>query len=476
MDFFPIFLQLKGQPVLLVGGAAAARNKLELLLKAGAQVTWVATAWDKSLEPFVDHPSVDLVQSSFEPSLLDHKKLVYVATEEPGLAEEVSRLTQERNLPVNVVDQADLCSFITPSLVDRSPLLMAVSSSGVCPRLSRLVRAKLETLFPQSYGRLAVLLGEFRLLSRERLGSAETRRHFWDKLFNSPVIEMFLSGQEKLAEKTMVQALENHQANPDPTGEVCLVGAGPGDPDLLTLRALRLVQNADVIVYDRLVSPKILDYARRESEKIYVGKKSADHTLAQEEINQTLVRLAKEGKLVVRLKGGDPFIFGRGGEELEELAAMGVDFQVVPGVTAASGCGVYAGIPLTHRDYAQSVRFVTGHMQKDGSLNLDWKSLVSKQQTLVFYMGLATLGTISSKLIEHGMDAKMPVALVEKGTTYQQRVVISDLAHIAETVDTQKLVPPTMVIVGEVVQLSKKLQWFQPNDFEPTAETPFQQP
>jgi len=475
MEYFPIFMNLKSQPVLVVGGAESARNKLQLLLKAGALVTWVAEEIEFQVDS-LENPNLNRLKTPFEASHLEGKKLVYVASDDPNLAAEVSQLANQKNLPVNVVDNTELCSFITPSLVDRSPLMIAVSSSGVCPRLSRLVRAKLETLLPQSYSRLADLLGEFRLVARKTLGSIDSRRRFWDKLFNSPVIEMFLSGQEKLAEKTMVHALETHHLNPNPKGEVCLVGAGPGDPDLLTLRALRLIQNADVIVYDRLVSPKILDYARREAEKIYVGKKASEHTLPQDQINETLVRLAQEGKLVVRLKGGDPFIFGRGGEELEELVAMGIDFQVVPGVTAASGCGVYAGIPLTHRDYAQSVRFVTGHMQQDGSLNLDWKSLASPNQTLVFYMGLATLETISTNLTNHGMPASTPVALIEKGTTYQQRVVISYLAQIGEVVARESMVPPTLVIVGEVVGLASKLKWFDPNKFESSVETPFQQP
>ncbi|MDT8446993.1 MAG: siroheme synthase CysG [bacterium] len=474
MDFLPLFLEIKGQPVLVVGGAEGARNKLELVLKAGGKITLLAPEVHASIEPLLSE--LTWKKEAFNETHLAGVKLVFVCTNEPDLAAKVSRLAQERGLPINVVDVPELCSFIMPSIIDRSPLVMAVSSSGNCPRLSRLVRAKLETLFPQSYSRLAQMMGEFRDKSRTLFKDAEERRQFWDKIFNSPIVEMFLSGKEKMAQEALEREIASHHLELDKHGVVSLVGAGPGDPDLLTLRALRLIQNADVLVYDRLVSPVILDYARREAEKIYVGKKSAEHSVPQEGINQILVDKAKEGKNVVRLKGGDPFIFGRGGEEIELLVQSGIEFQVVPGITAASGAGTYAGIPLTHRDCAQSVRFITGHMKKDGSLELDWEHMTQANQTLVFYMGLSTLPVISERLIAHGVEPQMPVALIERATTYNMRVIITNVSEMARKAQEEHLEPPTLVIIGKVVGLRKTLKWYEPADFDDPSAPPFLQP
>lgn len=474
MDFLPLFVEIKDKPVLVVGGAEGVRNKLELVLKAGGAVTLVAKSLHESVEPLLER--VKHLREDFNETHLAGVKLVFVCTEDKAVAEKVSRLAQERGLPVNVVDEPELCSFIMPSIIDRSPLVMAVSSSGNCPRLSRLVRAKLESLFPQSYSRLAQMMGEFRDKSRNLFKDAAERRQFWDKIFNSPIIEMFLSGKEKMAQDALEKEIESHSLEIEKHGIVSLVGAGPGDPDLLTLRALRLIQTADVLVYDRLVSPVILEYARREAEKIYVGKKSAEHTVPQEGINQILVDKAKEGKNVVRLKGGDPFIFGRGGEEIELLVQSNIEFQVVPGVTAASGAGTYAGIPLTHRDCAQSVRFITGHMKKDGSLDLDWEHMTQANQTLVFYMGLSTLPTISERLISHGVEPTMPVALIERGTTYNQRVFVTDVKNMPRVAVAEELAPPTLIIIGKVVGLRKTLKWYDPAEFDEPAAPPFLQP
>ncbi|OGH00153.1 MAG: uroporphyrinogen-III C-methyltransferase [Candidatus Lambdaproteobacteria bacterium RIFOXYD1_FULL_56_27] len=476
MDFFPLFLDLKGQSVLLVGGMDSARGKLELLHKAGAKILWLSPKLSPELEPLALLPGVTHSLDPFEPDHLLGMKLVLVCADDLELAARISRLAQDRGLPVNVVDRPQWCSFIMPSIIDRSPLVMAVSSSGNCPRLSRLVRAKLETLFPQSYSRLALMMGAFRESSKDQFLDPEARRRFWDRIFASPIIEMFLSGQEQMAQKALEQELVTQQSAPPRYGQVALVGAGPGDPDLLTLRALRLIQTADVVVYDRLVSPVVLEYARREAQRIYVGKKSSEHTVPQDQINQTLINLAKEGKQVVRLKGGDPFIFGRGGEEIELLVEAGIDFLVVPGVTAASGCGTYAGIPLTHRDFAQSVCFITGHLREDGTLEMQWQHLVQKNQTLVFYMGLASLPQISDQLIAHGMDPKTPVALIERGTTYNQRVYTSTLDRSPELAQKEAITPPTLIIIGAVVGLREKLKWFDPAQFDEPARPPFLQP
>ncbi len=360
-------------------------------------------------------------------------------------------------MPVNVVDQPALCSFIFPSIVDRSPLLVAVSSGGSAPVLTRLLRARLETLIPSTYGSLVDLMGRYRDSVKARILNTRLRMRFWEGVVNGPVGELMLSGQQERAEALLQTTLAQARVKPE-QGEVYLVGAGPGDPDLLTFRALRLMQQADVVLFDRLVAPEILRLVRQDAERIHVGKKRSDHTMPQEEISKLLVKLAQQGKRVLRLKGGDPFIFGRGGEEIEELAAAGIPFQIVPGITAASGCAAYAGIPLTHRDYAQSVRFVTGHL-KDDSCNLDWQQLVQPNQTVVFYMGLVSLPQICEQLIKHGCAPDTPVALIQQGTTPQQKVYTGTLQTLPEFIAVQNVQPPTLIIVGQVVKLHETLRW-----------------
>jgi uroporphyrin-III C-methyltransferase/precorrin-2 dehydrogenase/sirohydrochlorin ferrochelatase len=357
------------------------------------------------------------------------------------------------------VDQPALCSFILPSIIERAPLTVAVSSGGASPVLARLLRARLETLIPAGYGRLAALAGAFRDPVKARIKPKE-RRRFWERVLQGPVAELVFNGRDDEARKALQATLEDPRLTFS-GGEVSLVGAGPGDPDLLTFRALRLMQQADVVVYDRLVSQPILDLVRLEADRIYAGKEREKHTLPQEDINALLVRLAKEGKRVVRLKGGDPFIFGRGGEEIDTLAAEGIPFQVVPGITAAAGCASYAGIPLTHREHAQSVVFVTGHLQ-DGSLDLNWRALAQPQQTIVFYMGLLALDQLCARLAEHGLPAATPAALVQAGTTPQQRVLTGTLATLPGIVAASEVKAPTLIIIGEVVRLRERLKWFEP--------------
>jgi uroporphyrin-III C-methyltransferase/precorrin-2 dehydrogenase/sirohydrochlorin ferrochelatase len=356
-----------------------------------------------------------------------------------------------------VVDQPALCSFIFPSIVDRSPLVVAISSGGSSPVLARLLRARLETFIPSAYGSLAALLGRYRQQGRQKFASLTLRMRFWEGILNGPVAELMMSGQGEQAERLLEQQLAagNDSAM---QGEVYLVGAGPGDPDLLTFRALRLMQQADVVLYDRLVSPQILNMTRQDAEKIHVGKQRSQHTLPQPEISRLLVTLALQGKRVLRLKGGDPFIFGRGGEEIEELAAASIPFQIVPGITAASGCAAYAGIPLTHRDHAQSVRFVTGHL-KDESCDLDWPQLVQAGQTVVFYMGLLALSQICAQLIAHGRSPATPIALIQQGTTPDQKVYTGTLATLPALIADREVKAPTLIIVGEVVSLHDKLKW-----------------
>ncbi len=458
MDFLPLFHNLRGRRVLVVGGGEIALRKARLLAEAGATLRVVAPRIEPGLRSLVEQGGGELILRGYREADLYGCVLVIAATDDDQLNARVSGDAYARNLPVNVVDAPELCSVIFPAIVDRSPLMVAVSSGGDAPVLTRLMRARLETLIPSAYGRLAGLAQKFRGAVKQRFADVQQRRVFWEEVFQGPVAEQVLAGRDAEAERLLADKLAGSRERE--LGEVYLVGAGPGDPDLLTFRALRLMQQADVVLYDRLVAPAIVDMCRRDAERIYVGKRRSEHALPQEQINQQLVVLAKQGKRVLRLKGGDPFIFGRGGEEIEELAAEGIPFQVVPGITAASGCSAYAGIPLTHRDYAQSVRFVTGHL-KDNSCNLPWGDLVAPGQTLVFYMGLVGLPVICEQLIRHGCAADMPAALVQQGTTPSQRVFTGTLADLPQLVAQHEVHAPTLVIVGEVVRLRDKLAWFE---------------
>ncbi|WP_049722118.1 siroheme synthase CysG [Gilvimarinus polysaccharolyticus] len=461
MQYFPLFMQLRNQRVLLVGGGDIATRKARLLSKAGAHLVVVAPAIESELEAIVVATGGEMHRREYQHDDINGVVLVVAATDIAAVNKQVSIDAQARHLPVNVVDSPALCTVITPAIVDRSPLVIAISSGGEAPVLARMVRAKLETLIPASYGRLAALASRFRERVKQTFSSADERRRFWEDTLQGPAAELIFSGRDADAEQ-LLQARLSASANDTCQGEVYLVGGGPGDPELLTLKALRLMQQAEVVLYDRLVSPEVMELVRRDAERIYVGKRRSEHAVEQTAINQMLVNLAREGKRVLRLKGGDPFIFGRGGEEIELLAENNIPFQVVPGITAASGCAAYAGIPLTHRDYAQSVRFVTGHL-KTNNANLSWPELARVDQTLVIYMGLIELEAICAGLIQHGRLPTTPVALIEKGTTREQRVIVSDLANIARRVVAESVSAPTLLIIGEVVKLHRQLSWFAPD-------------
>ncbi|MFJ4056217.1 siroheme synthase CysG [Pseudomonas sp. NPDC089743] len=458
MDYLPLFHKLQGGRVLVVGGGEIALRKARLLADAGAALRVVAPEVDGQLAALAREGGGEVLVRGYQGADLVGCRLVIAATDDPELNAQVSAQAQALCVPVNVVDAPALCTVIFPAIVDRSPLVVAVSSGGDAPVLARLIRAKLETWIPSTYGELAALAARFRHKVKSLYPDVNQRRGFWETVFQGPIAERQLAGQGAEAER-LLQAMVDG-APVQQGGEVYLVGAGPGDPDLLTFRALRLMQQADVVLYDRLVAPPIIEMCRRDAERIYVGKRRAEHAVPQDQINRLLVDLAREGKRVLRLKGGDPFIFGRGGEEIEELAEHGIPFQVVPGITAASGCSAYGGIPLTHRDHAQSVRFVTGHL-KDGTSNLPWNDLVAPNQTLVFYMGLVGLPTICAELIRHGRASSTPAALVQQGTTRNQRVFTGTLADLPALVAKHEVHAPTLVIVGEVVQLRDKLAWFE---------------
>ncbi|AZN64904.1 uroporphyrinogen-III C-methyltransferase [Acinetobacter johnsonii] len=456
MDIFPISLKLQQQPCLIVGGGHIAYRKAVLLHKAGAVIHIIAPDIDANLLQLVEESQGQYIQALYPAQIqLNDYRLVIAATDDYAVNTQVFEDCEALKILVNSVDDPPHCRFMVPAIVDRSPLVISVASNGTSPVLSRQIRTQLETTIPHGMGKLAEFSGKWRAAVKAKISNPDERRVFWEDLYASPLKEQVFHDNLVEADRLIEQALLEWKT---PKGEVYLVGAGPGDPELLTLKALRLMQQADVVIYDRLVSPAIMELCRRDATKIYVGKARSNHAVPQEGINALLVEYASKGQRVCRLKGGDPFIFGRGGEEIQELFAAGVPFQVVPGITAASGCSAYAGIPLTHRDYAQSVRFLTGHL-KEGSPELPWDELVYQNQTLVLYMGLVGLEKICEKLIEHGQRPDMPVALISKGTTPEQKVLVGTLADIASKVEENHIQAPTLTIIGDVVSLREQLQW-----------------
>ncbi|HEX5381261.1 MAG TPA: siroheme synthase CysG [Acinetobacter sp.] len=456
MEIFPISLKLQQQPCLIVGGGRIAYRKAVLLAKAGAILHVIAPEIEPDLLTLVQQTQGQYVAAAFKTQVnLRDYRLVIAATNDRAVNQQVFEACEAEKVLVNSVDDPPHCRFMVPAIIDRSPLIISVASNGTSPVLSRQIRTQLETLIPHGMGKLAEFSGKWRATVKRKITNPDERRIFWEDLYASPLKEQVFNGNEAEADQLIEQALQEWKT---PKGEVYLVGAGPGDPELLTLKALRLMQQADVVIYDRLVSQPIMDLCRRDAEKIYVGKARSNHSVPQEGINALLVKYASQGKRVCRLKGGDPFIFGRGGEEIQELFDAGITFQVVPGITAASGCSAYAGIPLTHRDYAQSVRFLTGHL-KEGSPELPWDELVYENQTLVLYMGLVGLENTCQQLIAHGQRSNMPVALISKGTTPEQKVVVGTLADIASKVSKHHIQAPTLTIIGEVVSLREQLKW-----------------
>jgi uroporphyrin-III C-methyltransferase / precorrin-2 dehydrogenase / sirohydrochlorin ferrochelatase len=459
MQALPIFFNIQNRLCVVIGGGDVATRKVGMLLKANAAITLYSPEICHELQAMADEGKIAYVKAHFSASQLTGACMVIAATDDESVNISVSEAAKAQNIPVNVVDAPALCTFTMGSIIDRSPIVIAISSEGNAPVLARYIRAKIETMLPAAYGRIAEIAGEFRDAVKAKFSTTQARRIFWEGVLQGPVVERVLSGQEELARTLLKDAIE-HADPARNKGEVFLVGGGPGDPDLLTFRALRLMQQCDVCVYDKLVSPEVMELVRRDAELIYVGKSRDQHTMPQEEINDLLAKLALSGKRVLRLKGGDPFIFGRGGEEIQTLMEHGVPFQVVPGITAANGVSSYAGIPLTHRDYAQACLFITGHL-KEGTLDLDWVAMSRPKQTVVVYMGLVGLKEICEKLIEHGVPATMPVAVVQQGTTQRQRVVSATLADLAEKVALAGMKPPCLTIIGEVVTLRNQLNWFK---------------
>ncbi|WP_421336358.1 siroheme synthase CysG [Aeromonas veronii] len=455
MDYLPIFCRLDNKPVLLVGGGEVAERKARLLLDAGAHLTVVAPELDPELAELAANGSIEWLAGEFASEQLAGKWLVVAATDRREVNALVYQSANQAQIFANVVDDPKRSSFIMPSIIDRSPLMVAISSGGKAPVLARLLREKLEALLPQHLGAVATFAGSLRERVKARFASMGERRRFWERLLGADRLGQALARGDNASAHQLADSLFADESQS--AGEVVLVGAGPGDPGLLTLHALRQMQQADVVVYDRLVSDEVMALVRRDAKRIFVGKQAGNHCVPQEGINQLLLEEAQKGQRVVRLKGGDPFIFGRGGEELETLVGSGIGFQVVPGITAASGCAAYAGIPLTHRDHAQSVRFVTAH-GKGGARDLDWPLLAKDKQTLVFYMGLSSCATIREQLLAHGKAGNTPVALIERGTQPCQRVIrgtLDQLPALAVGVES-----PALIMVGSVVTLADRLAWF----------------
>ena len=463
MKYFPAFFDLNGQTVLIVGGGEVALRKISLLERTGASIIVVAPKIAPQIRARAAAGRLTLVVREFAPEDLNGARLVIVATSRRAVNRWIAKLSEARNIPVNVVDDREASRFIVPAIIDRNPVMVAISTGGTSPVLARRLRERLEALIPKRIGELAAWLRLLRTNSRRHLRNTDERRRFFEAVVDGPAARRFIEGDSQGALRIAQQLLATSSTAAPAGGEVTLVGAGPGDPELLTLKALRALQDADVILHDRLVPAAILDLARRDAARICVGKAAGNIGSTQEEINALLIEHANQGRRVVRLKGGDPFIFGRGGEELQALAAAHINFSVIPGITAATGCAAYAGIPLTHRDHAHSVTFVTGHAQdhgKEPAPEPDWRALAAPGTTAVFYMGLARLDHIVAKLLEHGAAPTCPAGIIAQGTTPDQRVITATLATIASASAAANLESPALLIVGNVVALHSTLAWF----------------
>ena len=458
MESFPIFVNLKKKPVTVIGGGDIALRKVKLLLKADPKITIISRQICKDLKELLIGPNHKILQKSFQESDLQTPTLIIAATNNAKTNKRISIYAQQKNILINVVDQPKLCTFTMGSIVERDSLVVSISSGGKAPVLVRKIREKIETLIPQSYAELVRFSGTLRSMVKKNIQSGVKRRIFWEEFFESDYIQNFILLPKKLDLRLFNKLLLGMRGKK--TGEVFLVGAGPGERDLLTIRALHLMQKCDICIYDNLVSKDILELVRRDADLVYAGKKQDQHTLSQDKINSLLIKFAKQGKKVLRLKGGDPFIFGRGGEEIESLMKNKILFQVVPGITSANGVAAYSGIPLTHRDHAQSCLFLTGHI-KDGVIDFEWSKLIVENQTLVVYMGLLSLNELVKNLIQHGMTKKMPIAIIESGTTAKQRVLIGELSNIKSKASKSKIKSPALIIIGSVVTLRGKLNWFK---------------
>jgi len=465
MDYLPIFLDIRDRIVVVDGGGTVAARRAERALAAGARVHVFDRELCDEFQDMAGNPQLTHFARPVGADDLAGAIVAYGASEDGVRDKLLYDAARAAGVLSNVADVGEYCDFITPSVVDRSPLVVAISSGGTAPIIARILRARIEALLPPAYGRMAEFMGRFRPAVLKKIKTTRLRRRFWEHMIDGPAGDLFLAGDMAGAQKHLQTALDDQDggAPSHRMGEVYLVGAGPGDPDLLTFRALRLMQRADVVLYDRLVGDGIVDLLRRDAERIYVGKLPKQHTMDQRDISQLMVDLAKQGKRVLRLKGGDPFIFGRGGEEIELLAENNIPFQVVPGITAASGATAYAGIPLTHRDYAQACVFVTAH-GREGVLGLDWEVLLRPSQTVAVYMGLSSLEFLCEQFVKRGADPKTPAAIIDNGTRANQTVAVGTISDLYQIAVRNEMTGPSMIVIGEVVRLREKLRWFSDHD------------
>ncbi|RAO75257.1 siroheme synthase CysG [Dyella jiangningensis] len=457
MKLYPLFADLAGLPVLVVGGGSIARRKVEALLGADAQVTVGAPRLDEGLARMVEEGRVAWRCSEFAPTWLDGMWLAIAATDDRSINAAVAAAANQRRVLVNVVDDAELSRFHVPAVVDRSPLVVAISTAGAAPALARRVRETLEQVLDHALGALVALAQRHRHRIVRRRADLADRRAFYDWLHDGPVLSLLRRAQPQQAERILLDALHGDQAAPQ-AGSVTLVGAGPGHPGLLTLQALRVLNEADVILHDQLVGTEILAMARRDAERIDVGKRCGGRQVPQEQIHRLMLAHAREGRRVVRLKGGDPFVFGRGGEELAFLRRHGVACDVVPGITAAIACAAFAGIPLTHRDHAQSICLLTAH-GKDATDTLDARMLARPRQTLAIYMGVERAEALTAQLLAHGRAADTPVAIIENGTLPQQRVITGTLDELPRLIRQHAVTTPALLIIGEVAAFAAEHAW-----------------
>lgn len=462
MDHLPVFLQLNHRPCLVVGGGVVAERKVRLLMRAGAAVTVIAQDLTDELARLRDENGIVQHDGEFADRLLAGMRLVIAATDDEEVNRQVSRAAEDAGILCNVVDDGAASSFIVPAIVDRSPVVVAIGTSGNAPVLAQRLKSQIEAWLPTRIDALATQAGRWRELVRKRFSTVRERRRFWQRFFDGPIAEHLLANRKQEAERALrMELIENVVPHSPQVGEAYIVGAGPGDPGLVTIRAQQLISHADVVVYDRLVSEKILDFARKDAKLVYVGKTANNVTITQKEINELIVAYVRKGRRVCRLKGGDPFVFGRGGEEVQALADAGLPFQVVPGISAALGCAAYAGIPLTHRGLSSSVTFATAKL--DGDQAPDWSTLAQPGQTLVLYMSVGSVAETAEQLIEHGIAPKTPVAIVENGTTDQQRVLRGTLATIANDAVEAHIRAPAVIIVGATAGMGEELGWFAAN-------------
>jgi len=466
MQTLPIFAKLNGRRCLVVGGGGVAARRVEQLMNAGAQVAVVAPEFNSQIAEWAEASQIETIEANFDAELIGAAWLVVAATDDPAINRAVAAAAEAATRLCNVVDEPELCTFIMPAIINRDPITIAISSAGHSPVLARWIKGLIEETLPNRIGALAALAGRWRDRVKAALPDLDERRRFWQQTFSGEVADLSFAGREQASEAALDAALAawlENSTDKSEVGQAYLVGAGPGDPELITLRGRKLLARADAVLYDRLVNPEILEYARRDAELISVGKAAGRPSIRQEQLNRLLVNLVNSGKHVCRLKGGDPMIFGRVNEELEALTEAGLPFQIVPGVSAISGCSAYAGIPLTMRDQARAVLIATGHTTDHGAADL---SAYKADQTLALYMAVSNFGEIAAKLIELGHPGDLPLAVVENGTTVKQRVIRSTLADLASIAAEHQVQSPALLLIGQTVRYAERYGWFNPRVIE----------